>query len=38
MKKIFFMGVMGMFLLGSCGSKAGHEHDAHDHEGHNHAT
>ena len=38
MKKILFMGVMGMFLLGSCGSKAGHEHDAHDHEGHNHAT
>ncbi|MBQ8874240.1 MAG: efflux RND transporter periplasmic adaptor subunit, partial [Bacteroides sp.] len=38
MKKILFMGVMGMFLLGSCGSKAGHEHDGHDHEGHNHAT
>ena len=35
MKKIFFMGVMGMFLLGSCSSHSGHNHD---HEGHNHAT
>ena len=35
MKKTFFMGVMGMFLLGSCSSHSGHSHD---HEGHNHAT
>ena len=38
MKKIFFMGVMGMFLLGSCSSQSGHNHEGHDHEGHNHAT
>ena len=38
MKKIFFMGVMGMFLLGSCSSHSGHNHEGHDHEGHNHAT
>ena len=35
MKKTFFMGVMGMFFLGSCSSHSGHNHD---HEGHNHAT
>ena len=40
MKKIFFMGVMGMFLLGSCSSHSGQSHEGHnhDHEGHNHAT
>ena len=40
MKKFFFMGVMGMFLLGSCSSNSGHSHEghSHDHEGHNHAT
>ena len=38
MKKIFFMGVMGMFLLGSCSSHSGHNHEGHDYEGHNHAT
>ena len=40
MKKIFFMGVMGMFLLGSCNNHSGHSHEghSHDHEGHNHAT
>lgn len=38
MKKHFFMGVMGMFLLGSCTSQSGHSHEGHDHEGHNHAT
>ena len=39
MKKIFFMGVMGMFLLGSCNNHSGHNHshDGHDHEGCNHA-
>ena len=37
MKKIFFMGVMGMFLLGSCNSHSGHSHEGHDHEGHNHS-
>ena len=40
MKKIFFMGVMGMFLLGSCNNHSGHSHEghSHDHEDHNHAT
>ena len=40
MKKIFFMGVMGMFLLGSCSSNSGNSHEGHnhDHEWHNHAT
>ncbi len=38
MKKILFMGVMGMFLLGSCGNNSSHNHEGHDHEGHNHAT
>ncbi len=36
MKKIIFMGVMGLFLLGSCNNH----HDNHNHaaEGHNHAA
>jgi len=38
MKKIFFMGVMGMFLLGSCNNHSGHNHEGHDHEGHHHET
>ena len=33
MKKIIFMGVLGLYLLGSCNSKSGENH-----EGHNHAT
>lgn len=46
MKKIIFMGVLGLFLLGSCSSKSGHDHEGHDHgtetehnhdqEGHDH--
>ena len=45
MKKILFMGVIGLFLLGSCNSKSGeghnheteeHAHAGHDHEGHDH--
>lgn len=47
MKKYIFMGVVGLFLLGSCSSKSGeghnhetekHDHNEHDHghEGHNH--
>lgn len=48
MKKVIFMGVLGLFLLGSCNSKSGdsheghnheteeHNHDGHDHEGHDH--
>lgn len=46
MKKIIFMGVMGLFLFGSCNSKSGHDHEGHnhgteeahdhDHEGHDH--
>lgn len=41
MKKLIFMGVLGLFLLGSCNSKSGHDHEGHDHgteEAHNHAT
>ena len=39
MKKIFFMGVMGMFLLGSCNNHSGHSHEGHnhDHEGCTHS-
>ncbi|WP_455587747.1 efflux RND transporter periplasmic adaptor subunit [Bacteroides sp.] len=33
MKKFIFMGVLGLFFLGSCNNKTGH-----DHEGHNHGT
>lgn len=46
MKKFIFMGALGLFLLGSCNSKSGHDHEGHDHEtevahdhdheGHNH--
>lgn len=43
MKKIIFMGVLGLFLLGSCTSKSGgnheghnHETEEHHHEGHDH--
>ena len=37
MKKIIFMGVMGMFLLGSCNSSShAHMEDAHAEEGHDH--
>ena len=36
MKKLFFMGIMGMFLLGSCNNHSGHNHDGHNHDGHNH--
>ena len=38
MKKIFFMGIMGMFLLGSCNNHSGHNHEGHDHEGNHHET
>ena len=45
MKKLIFMGVLGLFILGSCNSKPGnnpeeHNHGTeahdHDHEGHDH--
>lgn len=39
MKKFIFMGALGLFLLGSCNSKSGHDHEGHDHEteaAHNH--
>ena len=47
MKRLVFMGIMGMFLLGSCNNQPkhneqSHDHDHaacnhdHDHEGHNH--
>lgn len=38
MKKIFFMGVVGMFLFGSCNNHSNHHSDAHNHEGHHHTT
>lgn len=45
MKKLIFMGILGLFILGSCSSRnggenshEGHEHgtETHDHEGENH--
>ena len=39
MKKLIFMGVLGLFLLGSCNSKSEHDHEGHSHEtekAHNH--
>ncbi len=38
MKKVIFMGVLGLFLLGSCNSKSGNSHEGHNHETeeHNH--
>ena len=40
MKKYIFLGVIGLFLLGSCNSKSaeGHQHETeeHNHEGHDH--
>lgn len=43
MKKVIFMGAIGLFLLGSCNSKSGENHDGHNHkteekchEGHDH--
>ena len=38
MKKVIFMGVLGLFLLGSCNSKSrdSHEGHNHEHEGHDH--
>lgn len=47
MKKLFFMGILGLFMLGSCNSKShsGHEGEAHgteahdhEHEGHDHES
>ena len=32
MKKFIFMGVIGLFLLGSCNSKSGDGHEGHNHE------
>ncbi|NDV65633.1 efflux RND transporter periplasmic adaptor subunit [Bacteroides sp. 224] len=34
MKKLIFVGVLGLFLLGSCQSRS--KADSHNHEGHNH--
>lgn len=43
MKKLIFMGVLGLFILGSCNSKKEQSHEGHDHatekaghEGHDH--
>lgn len=48
MKKLIFMGVLGLFVLGSCKNKNAqnheghdhstvtHNHDEHDHDGHDH--
>ena len=37
MKKLIFIGILGLFALGSCNSKG---HEGHDHETttHNHET
>lgn len=37
-EKVIFMGVLGLFLLGSCNSKSGDSHEGHNHETeeHNH--
>ena len=38
MKKLIFMGILGLFILGSCNSKSGGNHEGHDHgtEAHDH--
>ena len=39
MKKLIFVGILGLFVLGSCNnSTVTHTHNEHDHatEGHNH--
>lgn len=41
MKKIIFMGILGLFALGSCQNHhshnhEGHNHETHEHDGHNH--
>ena len=38
MKKLIFMGILGLFILGSCNSKPGGNHEGHDHgtEAHDH--
>lgn len=38
MKKLIFMGILGLFLLGSCNSKSEKGHEGHDHstEAHDH--
>lgn len=40
MKKLFFMGVLGLFILGSCHgtSHSGHEGEAHGTEAHDHES
>lgn len=39
MKKLFFIGILGLFILGSCKNhSADHDHAEHDHEGHQHET
>ena len=32
MKKFIFMGAIGLFLLGSCNSKSGENHEGHNHK------
>lgn len=38
MKKLIFMGVLGLFILGSCNNKSAQNHEGHDHgtKEHNH--
>lgn len=38
MKKLIFMGILGLFILGSCNSKSNSDHEGHDHgtEAHDH--
>ena len=47
MKKLIFMGILGLFILGSCNSKSNSDHEGHnhgteahdhEHEGHDHET
>lgn len=48
MKKTYWIGALALFLLGSCNSHSGHDHEGHthgseevhdhDHEGHDHAS
>ena len=45
MKKLIFMGILGLFFLGSCNNKSANDHEGHNHEteesnhdSHNHST
>ncbi len=38
MKNLFFVGAVGLFLLGSCSTKSGEHHEGHEEEEHHHDT